>query len=110
MRMLRLLVDRERRRRRADDGAVADPQVKRSGLDHELPLLVVEAEVLATQREPDRLRLSRRQRHAPEALELLHGLQDARVVLVEVELNDIVAGDGPRVGDVGTDRQWTVSR
>ena len=85
-----LLVNRERRVQAAD-GAVADPGVERPRFDHEPALAVVEAELLAAEREGDGARLSRRERHPRETLEPAHGLQDARVALVDVELRDALS-------------------
>src|ERR1019366_4348504 len=100
----RLWGDLERRRQTADR-AVTDPDVDRPGLHRELTLLVVEAEVRAAQGERDRLRLPRREGHPLEALESAHGLEDARVALVDVELYCVVTRHRAGVGDVGADGQ-----
>ena len=52
-------MERSRRAVADPNRAVADPQVERARLDHELPLLVVEAEVLRAEREGDGLGLTR---------------------------------------------------
>ena len=76
--------------------AVTDPHVERARLDDELALVVVEAQLLRTEREPHRLVCPGRQRHALEPFELLDRLQDARVTLVHVHLGHVVAGDASR--------------
>src|ERR1700722_16205326 len=94
----------ERRgRTRIRGRAVADPEVDRPRLDHEMAVVVVEAEVLRSERERDRLRLPGVGGQALEPLELLYGLEDRRVALVGVELRDVGARHRTRICDGGGD-------
>src|SRR6185503_15413890 len=90
--------------------AVTDPQVDLPGLDHELTFVVVEPEVRASEGERDRLGLPRVERYSLKALQLAHRLQDARVVLMQIQLGDVGAGRRSRVADGHGDLQLPAGR
>ena len=46
----------------------------------------------------------------PEAAQLEHRAGDGRLLVADVELDDLVRGPGPGVGDVGPDREGVARR
>src|ERR1700732_3753464 len=74
----------------AADGAVTDVHVEAAGLDGELPVVVVEAEVRGPQRERHRPGLAVRERDPLEPVEPTDRLQDAGHLVVDVELDHVV--------------------
>ena len=82
----------------AGPAPIAIPDV--TGLDHELPAVVVEPEVALVERERHGLRGARRERQALEAAQAAHRLRDARHRIVDVELHDVIAQASDRATQV----------
>src|SRR5262249_59473205 len=81
--------------------SVTDVYVDLPGLHHELPEVVVEADVVAGQLERHGLALAWCQRHPRESTKPAYRLFDARRGIVDVELHDLVTCTGTRVLDIG---------
>ena len=71
-----------------------------AGLHHSLHLDIVEAEVLRGELEDHGLFLARLQRHPLEALQLDHRPRHRRLVVMDIELDDLVAGALAGIGHV----------
>src|SRR5215208_1292002 len=79
-------------------GAVAGVDVDPSRFDHELPAVVVEAEVALVEGEGDGAGAAGVEGHALEPAEAADGLGDAGHRVMEVELHDLVPAAAAGVG------------
>src|SRR4051794_29493166 len=70
----------------------------------------VEGQVARAEREPDDLRLARRERYLPERLELADGAGEAGRASVGVKLHDLFRGARSAVGDARADRDLAAHR
>ena len=77
-------------------------------LDHALPGVVHQRQILRCQREADRLRLARRQVHAVKPAELADRVARGGVGIAQVQLHDLIAGALAGVGHLDLDGQRLV--
>src|SRR5688500_1483715 len=89
--------------------AASDEYRKASGLDYARQSCIVEGEVLHVDGEGNRASLTRIQPDAAKRTQLLHRTGDTPDIVANVELNDLVTGHPPGIGDGHLDA-YRVSR